>query len=292
MGVAMTLSRADLKEIARGIKVTDFADFRAFLSAVYTQAKARDTGYSYTQLSEFLGVGSANAHAIISGKRPLTYKTAEKVVDALGLAGLQKKYFLSLVKQERAKTDRDRDEAFEERLALRQKDLPSELDRRQLAFFEHWYHAAILEILRLDHSQSSVEWIASNIRPELPQTKVKESLDLLQELGYLSWNDEKQRLFPTDATITTGNEVLTLALMSFHRQMLKLSLEALDNVERTERDISAITITASPALKEQMKDELVALRKRFLKLSAEETGASEVLQVNLQMFPLVKKKGT
>src|SRR5688500_4911675 len=147
LGEVMGLTKTDLKEIARALKVTDFADFRAFLSMVYSQAKAKDSSYSYTQLSDNLGVGSTNAHGIISGKRVLTLKAAEKIVESLGLAGVQKKYFLTLVKQERAKTAEDRDEAFEERLALRQKELPTELDRRQLAFFEHWYHAAILEIL-------------------------------------------------------------------------------------------------------------------------------------------------
>lgn len=287
----MAFSKTDLKEIARALKVTDFSDFRAFLSMVYGQAKAKDPSYSYVQLSENLGVGSTNAHGIITGKRVLTLKAAEKIVLALGLSGVQKKYFLTLVKQERARTAVDRDEAFEERLALRQKELPTELDKRQLAFFEHWYHAAILEILRLEACDGSPEWVAEHIRPELPLSKVKESFELLDGLGYIKIDPERQRYFPTDATITTGNEVLSLALMSFHRQMLKLSQEALDNVDREDRDISAITITASSALKEQFKDELIALRKRFLRLSAEEAGATEVLQVNLQMFPLVKKKG-
>jgi uncharacterized protein (TIGR02147 family) len=286
----MGLTKTDLKEIARGLKVTDFADFRAFLSMVYTQAKARNPQYSYAQLSENLGVGSTNAHGIITGRRALTMKTAERVAESLGLSRVQKKYFLTLVKQERAKTPEERDAAFVERLALRQKELPSELDRRQLAFFEHWYHAAILEILRLETSESSPEWLAGTIRPEVAVKDIRQSLALLCELGYLSFDEKKQRLFPTDATITTGNEVLSLALMSFHRQMLKLSCEALDNVDREDRDISAITLTAGPALKAQFKDELIALRKRFLQLSAEEKDPTEVLQVNLQMFPLIRKK--
>lgn len=287
----MALTKANLKEIARKLKATDHANYRSFLSLVYTQAKAEDPSYSYARLSDDLGIGSTNAHGIITGKRPLTVKAAEKICDALGLTGLQKKYFVTLAKQERARTAHERDEAFDERLALRQKDLPSELDRRQLAFFEHWYHAAILELLRLDEAEDSVEWIEAHIRPELPAARIKESLTLLEELGYIQQNPERKRLYPTDATITTGNEVLGLALMSFHRQMLKLSMEALDNVPRDERDISAITISVSPRLQAQLKDEIVALRKRFLQLAAEEEGTSEVVQVNIQMFPLLRKKG-
>jgi len=287
----MTFTKADLKDIARALKATDYSDHRAFLSAVFMGAKAKDSTYSFTKLSENLGVSSTNAHALISGKRPLTLKAAEKIAEALGLIGIQRKYFLTLVKQERARNAAERDQAFEELLGLRQRELPTALDRRQLAFFEHWYHAAILEILRLGSAESTVEWIADHIRPEVPESKIKESLTLLEELGYLKFHEQHGRLYPTDATITTGNEVLSLALMSFHRQMLKLSLEALDNVAREERDISAITVTASAQLVEQFKDEIVAVRKRFLQLSAEDISATEVVQVNFQLFPLVKKKG-
>lgn len=286
----MALTKTDLRTIARSLKSTDHADFRTFLSMIYQQAKAIDPSYSYTRLSEDLGVGSTNAHGIITGKRPLTLKAAERICEALGLVGLQKKYFLALVKQERARSSKERDEAFEQRMALRQRELPTELDRRQLAFFEHWYHAAILELLRLEEAQDSAEWIAAHIRPELSIGRIKESLVLLQELGYLKQEATRQRLYPTDATITTGNEVLGLALMSFHRQMLKLSMEALDTVPREERDISAITITISPALRDQMKDEIVALRKRFLLLSAEDKEATDVVQLNIQLFPLLQRK--
>lgn len=286
----MGLSKTQLREIARTLNVTDHSDYRAFLALVYAEAKARDASYSYIKLSQDLGVGSTNAHSVINGRRPLTMKAAEKMCDALHLTGVQKRYFLTLVQQERARSIADRDEVFDQRMALRQKVMPSELESRQLAFFEHWYHAAILEILRLDSAQDSVEWLVAHIRPEVPKARVRESLTLLKDLGYVQYDKGRKRLFPTDATITTGNEVLGLALTSFHRQMLKIALEAVETVPREERDISAVTLSVSPALRDQFKDEIIALRKRFLKLSAEETGASEVMQVNFQMFPLMKRK--
>lgn len=287
----MALTKAELKDIARTLKITDTSDFREYLSLIYAEAKLRDPAYTYARMSEHLGVGSTNAHTIISGKRPLTLKTAERIAEALGLTGISKKYFLNTVKKQRARTAGDRDEVFEEQLSLRQRELPTELDRHQLAFFEHWYHAAIMELLRLDHAESTTDWIGANIRPEIPHAKISESLSLLQSLGYLAFDAGRQRLYPTDATISTGNEVLSLALMSFHRQMLKLSLEALDNLPREERDISAITVTASTALFDQFKNEIVAMRKRFLQLSAEDQAATEVVQINFQLFPLVKRKG-
>lgn len=167
----MSLTKTQLKEIARSLNVTDHSDFRAFLALVYAEAKTRDSSYSYIKLSKDLGMGSTNAHSVMSGRRPLTLKAAEKVCEALKLTGIQKRYFLTLVQQERAKSTSARDEAFEQRMALKQRVMPNELDRRKLAFFEHWYHAAILEILRLDDAQDSEEWLAKNIRPEVPRPR-------------------------------------------------------------------------------------------------------------------------
>lgn len=283
----MTLS--DLKDIARRILVTDYGDPRSYLQAVYLALKAADANYSYQKFSEDLKLGSANAHGVISGRRALTEKSAVKIASVLALVGVQKKYFLTMVEAMRAKTRGERDEAFATRLELRSKVLPTELDRKQLSFFEHWYHAAILEILRLPDSRDDADWLSHKICPEISKQKVEESLALLLSLGYLAKDPESQKLRPTDATISSGNEVLGLALQSYHRQMLGLSLDALDYLPRENRDISAITITVSQSLVSQLKDEIIDLRKRYLNLSAAETAPDDVVQLNMQLFSLLKK---
>ena len=72
--------------------------------------------------------------------------------------------------------------------------------------------------------------------------------------------------------------------------MLKLALDAVESVGSEERDISAVTVSVSPALQSQMKEEIVAMRKRFLALAAQESEPGVTVQVNFQMFPLTKGK--
>jgi uncharacterized protein (TIGR02147 family) len=285
----MALSKTKLREIVRSLNVTDHSDYCDFLALVFAAAKAEDPSYSYVRYSEDLGVGSANAQSIIVGRRKLTLKAAERLCEALTMTGVQKRYFLNLVEQKRAKSTTERDSIFDERLELKQRLLPTELDRKQLAFFEHWYHAAILEILRLEEARDDAAWLSHELSPTVPESKVEESLKLLTELGYLRRDDQRQRLYPTDVTITTGNEVIGLALVSYHRQMLKLAMDAIEGVAAEERDISALTLMATPELVAQFKDEVAGLRKRFLALAAAETHATEVVQLNMQLFPLKKK---
>ena len=286
----MSLSTTQFKQVGKSVLATDYSDPKQFLQAVYAALKGLDPQYSYQLFSEDLGLGSANAHGIISGKRSLTEKTAERIANALGLLSVQKKYFLALVKEYRAKSRSVRESAFSSRLELKSRILPTELDRAKLAFFEHWYHAAILEMLRLPECQGRAEWLYDHMMPSVSKQKIDESIELLKSLSYVSIDNESGRLIPTDATISTGNEVLGLALHSYHRQMLGLSVDALDQLPRDKRDISATTMTVSRRLGDQLRDEINALRKKFLQLSAAETQPEEVYQLNIQLFSLVKKK--
>lgn len=288
----MALTKTQLREISRTLKVSEYPDYRAFLAALYSEAKRRDSSYSFVRLSDDLGLGSTNAHSVIHGRRPLTDKSAQRVCKELDLSGPQKRYFLVLVRQERARSAEDREAAFRERVDIKRHLLPSELSRSQLAFFEHWYHAVVLELLRLPDASDAPEWIADHLKHGVSLPLIKQSLELLVELGYLARDESRGRLFPTEVTISSGNEVRGIGLLSYHRQMIDLAVQALDQTPFQERDISAITVAVSEALRDQMKAEIVALRKRFLQLAAEEIGPGEIVQLNIQLFPLAGVKGS
>ena len=71
---------------------------------------------------------------------------------------------------------------------------------------------------------------------------------------------------------------------------LKLSMDALDSIDREDRDISAVTLSVTAEVRELMKEEIIALRKRFVSMSVDTKNPDEVVQLNLQLFPLVKKE--
>jgi uncharacterized protein (TIGR02147 family) len=284
------MTKTKLRELADTVKVSDHADYRSYLAAVYAQAKHEDSSYSYSRFSDDLGLGSSNAHSVIRGRRPLTEKAADRICAALHLTGVQRRYFIALVRQDRARTTADREEAFAERLDLKRRALPTELSRRQLSFFEKWYHAAILEVLRMADARDDAEWIAATLRPSVSLSDVRDSLALLQELGYVRHDEARGRLFPTQAQITTGNEAWGMAITSYHRQMLGLAVEALDCCPPEERDIGAVTVAVRREALELIKDELIAVRKKLMALSDESAGADSIVQVNLQMFLLAQKE--
>jgi uncharacterized protein (TIGR02147 family) len=285
----MSFSLTKLRELASLCKITNHEDYRGYLEAIYRLAKESASEYSYAHFSINLGLSSTNAHAIIAGHRNLSLKTGNRIATALGLTEHNKRYLLALIRQEHAKSHAEREEAFLERMQLARSALSSSVDERRLKFFESWHHAAILEILRLENASDDPQWLSDNLRPSVSIPKIKQSLELLKNLGYLAPSDKFRRLYPTEVLISTGDQVERLAILSYHRQMLHLAIAAMDKIDAEDRDIAAITIGVSGKLKSQIRDEVIKLRKRFLELAKNENSPDEILQLNVQLFPISKR---
>lgn len=286
----MVLPLSKLRDVAKRHLITEYDDYRSYLDAVYHSVKESTSTFSYAHFSVSLGLSSTNAHAIIAGHRNLSVKTGQRIAESLGLSESHKKYLLALIKNAHAKTSADGDAAFKEKLDLAKTSLPTKLDESRLRFFEAWHNAAIIELLRLDEAKDSASWIAENIRPNLSIPKVKQSLRLLTELGYVAFDKKRGRLYPTEVSITTGDHVERLAVLSFHRQMIDLAKSAMDQIPAEERQIGAVTLAVSQNLREQFTREFIELRKRFLKLAESESNPDEIIQINLQLFPLSRRQ--
>jgi uncharacterized protein (TIGR02147 family) len=283
------VTKTKLRSIAKSIPITGYMSYREWLAAVFKEAKSQDESYSYAKYSTDLAVGSSNAHSIITGKRNLTPKTMGHIIDALAMTGIGKKYLEALVTYERATDSANRDQAFAELMRQKTRALSTDLDRNQLRFFEHWYHAAILELLRLPAANDDPEWIASTLNPQPHLTEVKKALALLEELKYIAHMDG--RLRPTDAIISTGDEASGIALSSFHQQMIEIAKRAVTDSPAIEREISSLTLSVPRGMRDQIKSEIVAFRKRILHLSQSTQDAEEVIQVNFQLFSLGRTDG-
>jgi uncharacterized protein (TIGR02147 family) len=289
--VQIMLSRKQLRAIAAKVDATAFLNPADFLRAVFDGCKQAMTQYTYADFSEALGLGSNNANLVINGRRQLTPKTGAKVAEALELVREQRQYFLALVDYFRAKTQADKDSAYQKMLRAKSKALPNELSRNQLAFFNHWCNAAIVELLRLPEASDQPEWIIKSLQPKLSLPEVKASLQLLTELGYLVPDAALGRLVPSDSVYSTGNEVRGMAVYRFHHQMLGLASIALDEVDADEREISALTIAATPEMRQRLKQMIVQFRKQIIEMSDGIEQPSEILQINFQLFPIANSKG-
>src|SRR5690606_35145342 len=91
-------SGALVREEAQRLSVTDYLSYRQYLKDLYEAAKGKVDTYSYMQFAQDLGLSKSNVlWLVVSGRRRLTQATLDKILKALKITGVQRRYFEGLV---------------------------------------------------------------------------------------------------------------------------------------------------------------------------------------------------
>jgi uncharacterized protein (TIGR02147 family) len=125
--------------------------------------------------------------------------------------------------------------------------------------------------------------------PPLTASQAKKAVNLLLQLGILQRLESGKYIVPV-ASLTTGDELASTALFKFHRQSMKLAERAIDAFPSNERDISGVTMSLSNSGFEKIKEEVKLFRKRLMVISQSDSGEERAFQVNIQLFPLSKRR--
>jgi uncharacterized protein (TIGR02147 family) len=287
------MSRAKLlSHLAQSLTSSRYLDYRAYLQALYQAAKAELGSYSYLLFADDLGFSKTNVlHLIIKGKRPLSAKAAEKIAAVLELKASDRKYFLDLVNYQNSDDSVEREQIFQEMVELKAKKLKTaETLVDQLEFFTEWYHSAIYELSFTHMFDHDPKTLAGLLQPKIRPEQARKSLELLIRMGLLK-AEAGGYLKPQHSRITTGDEIASLAITRYHQKMIDLGKESLTNIPADLRDVSSISISIPEHMIPQLKQELSAFRKKILAMAAAGESPNSVYQMNIQLFPLTRKKG-
>lgn len=268
-----------------------FTESSLYLQALYTFLKNNLETYSYLEFASDIGFSATNvAFLIIQGRRPLSVKAAKRIQAALDLHGTEGRYFLTLVTYENCKKPQQREDLFEQLVALKNQTKLTQLDRAQLRFFTEWYHPVIRELIGTRDFKSDPAWICDQIRPRIRPRQAADSIALLEELGMITFDPERQRHVLTQKQISTGDEIASLSVVRYHQQVLTLAKEAITDVDETERDISSIIVPGNSELVQKLKKEIQTFRKRMIELCDQCDDPDLILQLNLQLVPVTRNR--
>lgn len=280
-----------LRNIAKP-SVTHFMDPLAFLNELFRNAKAEIETYSYLQFSEDLGFSRSNViHLVLRGKRPLTDKAGEKIALALEWKGSTRRYWLNLVSYHGSTDSNKRDELMQEMLEIKTREVSlSQGLLQQLEFFTEWYHSVIYELAFTSEFSTDPKILSATLVPRIRPEQARYSLELLQNMQLLV--ADGNRLLPTQTRVSTGDEIASMAIMRYHQSMIDLGKGALSSVAGELRDISSISFACSPEQIPLLKREISSFRKKLLDLTDAGPTKEVVYQLNFQLFPLTRKKGS
>lgn len=263
--------------------IYSYLNYRLFLKDV-VEALQKDDDFSYRKFSKRAGFSSPNfIILLIQGKRNLAHEGAKKIAKVFGLDSKQTQFFLSLIEANQAKTSEDKIRLTEKLIKSSEFSKAHPLSKDQFAYYSNWYNIVIRELLVMN-PEAKVSWLEKVITPKVSKEQVEESLETLQNLGFIK--KESSRWISHSSNVMTGNNISNAGLVAYHQKMIELAKESLDRFRSHEREVSSVTIALSQEKFEKFQARVRELKAELLSETSESEPNERVYQFNFQLFPL------
>jgi len=268
------------------ISIFHYLDYRQFLRDWYLHAKASRGSFSFRSFSKKAGFQSTNfLKLVMDGDRNLTEESLVKFALALKLNKQEQEFFRNLVFFNQAKTHEQKNQYYAKLLQSKKYSELKPIEKNQFEYYSTWYHPVIRELAVSKAFDGKSESIAKLLSPEVTTAQVERSLHLLENLGFIQKTPEG-RYRQASQLISTGAEVSSLVIFNYHKLLLSLCDEVMDKVSGARRDVSTLTLGVAKGRIPQLKKKIQDFRQEVLKLVADDSEPDEVVQLNIQLFPL------
>ncbi len=223
--------------------------------------KALNPSYSLRAFAKHLGVSRSSLSAVMLGRRKVSKRMFENLLDGLELSPNQ----LEILNKEKENKDK---ENF------------IQLQSHDMSVLKDWYFFAILNLAQLDENQADAQWVADRLG--LPVETANFALKTLIHLDYLEI--DQGRLVRKVKPLTSSRDQVSSYLQIHHTQQLELGKLALKNTPIQERDFNFTTMTIDPEKIDEAKKRILKF-KRSLARFLENGSKKEVYSLGIQLFP-------
>ncbi len=267
--------------------IFNYTDYRKYLEDFFEEQKKKLPVFSHRYLAQKLGLSTPNyVLLVMQGKRKLSKNVCIKLSQVFKMSDEESRYFETLVDFMHAQNHEAKNRYFNTLILIRRKLTVSKIDEWQYEYYSKWYNLVVRELVVREDYSGDVKALAKRLSPPITEADARKSIELLLKLQLIKQVDGK--FVQSDPVISTGNVVDSLAVANFHRIMAHMAAESFDRHKRNERSISSCTVSLTEEDFQQLRREIVELRKKSLALAEEHAAirGKRVYQFNFQLFPL------
>ena len=269
--------------------VFSYFDYRKILKELYQEKKFKDKQFNYRKLAELAGFSSPGFFTnILSGKRNISDKTAERLAAVFCLTPPEREYFLYLVHADQAKNHSRRKHFFDRAVALKQ----SHFNLKQVEsyqFYDHWYYTAVRELIAVKPFKDNYRELARSVYPNITISQARDAVRVLEELQMIQRNATGY-FEQADPYITSVGKITAAHLSQYHMETSMLAEQAMDKCNKDIRNISTLTLGISEDGYQEIIKRIRAFRKDLLELAQQEKKKDRVYHMNFHLFPMSKIK--
>jgi uncharacterized protein (TIGR02147 family) len=266
--------------------IYSYLDYRTYLRDVCAAKKQQNPHFSYRYLSQKIKIKSAGFFSwVLQGKRNISDRLVLELAHFFRLGSSETAYFESLVAFNQATTHEERRHAFDKLLAMRRGSV-KQMEADQCAFYRTWYYPALRELVAIvPVTDETASEAATLLHPAIKPSDVKEALLTLARLGLVR-KDGNGCYERTDQVISSRENVPLVALHDYQISSLDLAKSAFDRFEKSERELSTVTMSVDNEAYLMILERLASLRREIMEIARSVKKPSRVMQLNLQYFPL------
>jgi uncharacterized protein (TIGR02147 family) len=244
-------------------------------------------------IAEGAGLSSASfVRMVIEGEKNLTKESAARFARAHKLKKKASEYFEYIVFFSQAKDLKTKEQYLKKIDGFRRRNKPDLLLPKEYDYLRNWLHAVVREAVEIPSFDGNVEKIAAGFVFRVNPEDIRKSIDFLMTNGFLT-KDERGRMTKVAKTISTvnipRNDELVLIAKKYHLRMLELAGKALLELPKEQRSVTNTTLSMSEKSYELALKRIETMRYELLELAAADSSADRVCQLNVNLFPLVKK---
>lgn len=241
-------------------------EFRNLLQQEFLKRSGKNPGYSLRAFAKALGINHATLSGLMSGKRPVSPATMQKLSKTLQLPPEKVGEFVESRKGK------------------------SYFILQQDAFnaMSEWYFDAILELTLIPNFKLEADIIADSIG--ITRTQAQIALETLERLDLLMKDSSgRWKLRYQDSTNILDPDFTSVANKKYQQSVLEKSIQSIETVDRKNRDHTSTTMAINSRDLPKVKKLIQKFRHDLNSyLQRPQSTPDSVYQLQVSFFPLTK----
>ncbi len=262
--------------------ISDFKDFREYLSAIYEYRKIVNKKYTYKIWAQELGLSSVSGLTmVLKGQRSPGPSLREKLIKNLNLEKEESSYFEKLVNI--AKTAKNDSSMM---MLMLDNTQESDLDESKRPLSFKWQMGFLREAVKWTDFKDKESWLESKLRFKIDHQNISHVLRDMKEEGVLNYSDNQLRVNKS----FKFNKPKQNYFKSLHKDFLKMA-ELSYETQLSKRILEYRMIMVKKDEIERAHSRLKELMNQFIEefdqteISSKE---SEVYLTSIYLIPLSK----
>lgn len=263
-----------------------YDSYRNYVYHWLKHIKSEKEYYSQTLLAMQCKISVSALNNALSGKRNITLGTAGKIAEGLKLKKNEKEFFMILVEYTQENNVEKKQKLYKKIESYR---LGQDSSERLQSFFSDWRLSLVRELACMVDFGDDFQKLSSHCRQNIPPAEMEKLVNRLVELGLIK--KENGKYIQSEPFIKAYNIPPS---STYHRtaDLTELGKAALYNIPKDERYIVSHTLSVSRNTYHEIIEMIDEIGRKIEEESVREENPDEVVQLNMQLFPLSKKAGS